>query len=114
MISIEIFLFSFIKELSDFIHSHSQSDASNPFSPVGDSSSSLFLSSDPFSLVGKTIQHRFCLESGEHKWFCGAVISYNPVAKTHEIAYEDEEEHQHYDLTDDIEGGDIQVDNFDN
>ena len=85
-----------IKELSDFIHSHSQSDASNPFSPVGDSSSSLFLSSDPFSLVGKTIQHRFCLESGEHKWFCGAVISYNPVAKTHEIAYEDEEEHQHY------------------
>ena len=72
-----------------------------------------------FPLLEKTIQHRFCLKSGEHKWFCGAVISYNPVAKTHEIAYEDEEEHQHYDhqhydLTDDIEGGDIQVDNFDN
>ena len=45
-----------------------------------------------FSLVGKEIQHKFLLESGGYQWFSGFVVSYNPVNKVHEVAYEGEAE----------------------
>ena len=74
-----------VKELGDFIQGHSQpTDARIP--------AEVDLS-DPLSLVGKAILHKFCLESGEYMWFHGVVISHNPVARTYEIAYEDEPEH---------------------
>ena len=89
-----------IKELSDFIYHSELTESHKP--------TDLDLS-DPMSLVGKAILHKFCLESGEHTWFHGIVISYNAVERTHEIAYEDEPENQHYDLTEDFNEGDIQI-----
>ena len=89
-----------IQELSDFIYSLPTANFHNP-ADVG---------LDPFSLVGKAILHKFFLsKSKEHTWLHGVVISYNPVRRTHEIAYDDEPEHQHYDLTEDILEGDIQI-----
>ena len=62
---------------------------------------------NPLLLVGKKILHKFFLETGEFRWYHGAVTSYNPVTRTHELVYEGELEHQHYDLTENILEGDI-------
>ena len=64
---------------------------------------------DPFSLIGKEILHKFRLESGEERCFNGVVLSYNAAAKTHEVVYDGETEHQHFDLTEDILDGDLKV-----
>ena len=63
-----------IKKLADFI-------AANPHSGAAS------VLSDPSSLVGKEILHKFQTDSGEESCFSGIVISYNPE-NTHEILYD--------------------------
>ena len=65
--------------------------------------------SDSSSLVGKEVLHRFMLESGEEKWFHGVVISYNAATQRHELVYDGETDHQHFNLTEDIRDGDLEV-----
>ena len=79
-----------VKEVTEFITMNPQVIAPSP--PT----------SDPHSLVGKNILHKFILESGEVHWFGGVIVAYNPETQTHEVAYNDEEEHQFFDLTEDI------------
>ena len=67
------------------------------------------MSTDPFSLVGKEIHHRFIVESGEEQWFCGFVLSYNTNTKMHELIYDGETDHQHFDLSEDIRNGDLKL-----
>lgn len=86
-----------MKELIEFIAANPQ-----PTQP-----SDVQADLDPFSLVGKEILHKFTLESGEDRWFSGAIVGYNAAAKTYEIVYDGETEHQHFDLTDDILEGDL-------
>ena len=65
---------------------------------------------DPASLVGKHISHKFEVEdTREVKWYSGRVISYNPATKTHEISYEDEDEHCHFDVMLELLNGDFKV-----
>ena len=65
---------------------------------------------DPASLIGRYISHKFeTEETREVKWYHGTVVGYDMVAKTHEIIYEDEEEHCHFDLTLDMFNGDIKL-----
>lgn len=49
------------------------------------------------------------LESGEEEWFRGFVISYNTNTKMHELIYDGETDHQHFDLSEDIANGDVMV-----
>ena len=65
--------------------------------------------SDPSSLLGKEILYKFQTDSGEESWFSGIVISYNPEENTHEILYDGESEHCHFDLTQDIVDGDLKI-----
>ena len=64
---------------------------------------------DPFTLIGKEILHKFTLDSGEDQWFRGMVLSYNSNAKTHELVYEGETEHCHFNLFKDIADGDFKI-----
>jgi len=64
---------------------------------------------DPVSLIGREILHRFKLDSGKYKWFSGVVISYNAKHKTHEIAYDSETDHCHFNLVNDIRDGDLKI-----
>ena len=67
-------------------------------------------SEDPTSLVGKRISHKFVMEdTREVKWFNGKVISYDPATKTHEIAYEDEDDHCNFDVMLDLYNNDLSV-----
>ena len=66
-------------------------------------------STDQFSLVGKEINHRFIVESGDEQWFHGFVLSYNANTKMHELIYDGETEHQYFDLSEDISNGDVQI-----
>ena len=80
------------KELSDFIEQ-------NPVECL-----------DPTVLVGKHVSHKFELEdTRETRWYCGKVISYDPATKTHEIAYESEDEHCHFDVMLDLLTGDMTI-----
>ena len=92
-----------IKEFSEFVGAHKQTDPHVP------STSTQPDISDPVSLVGKEILYQFYLESGEHDWFYGVLISYNAATKTHKLVYEGETEHHHFDLTEDIMQGDIKI-----
>ena len=65
--------------------------------------------SDPFALVGKEVLHKFKLDSGEDHWFRGIVLSYNSNTKTHELVYEGETEHCHFNLCKDIADGDFKI-----
>jgi hypothetical protein len=85
-----------IKELADFIAANPHSGAENVLS-------------DPSFLVGKEILHKFQTDSGEESWFSGIVISYNAEENTHEILYDGESEHCHFDLTQDIIDGDLKI-----
>lgn len=85
-----------IKELADFI-------AANPHSGLET------VLGDPSSLVGKEILHKFQIDSDEESWFSGMVISYNAKENTHEILYDGESEHCHFDLTQDIIDGDLKI-----
>ncbi len=91
-------LVNIIKELTDFIAANSPQPVPLPQPDF-----------NPFSLVGKEILHKFSLDSGEDRWFNGVVISYNAAANTHELAYDGETEHQHFNLTEDILDGDIKI-----
>ena len=89
-----------VKELSDFI----------------DESKCSEYIQDPYTLIGRSIRHRFetgacdtCTSQMETKWYNGTVLSYDASSKTHEIAYEGEEEHCNYDLTLDLLSGDLQL-----
>ena len=62
---------------------------------------------DPFSLIGKRFIHKFMLECGGEEWFDGVITSYNAVNRTHELIYDNEEEHQYFDITEDILNGDL-------
>ena len=91
-------LATIIEELIDVIATNTQAQVEPEMSGSG-----------PFSLVGKEVLHRFILESGEERWFHGIVISYNAANNTHELAYDGETNHQHFDLSEDIRDGDIEI-----
>ena len=65
--------------------------------------------SDPFSLIGKNILHKFKLDSGEDQWFRGMVLSYDSNTRTHELVYKGETEHCHFNLCQDISDGDFKT-----
>ena len=87
-----------IKELAQFIvnNPHSRLDAETVLS-------------NPTSLVGKEILHKFQIDSDKECWFSGVVISYDVQNNTHEIVYDGELEHCHFDLTQDILDGDLKI-----
>lgn len=65
---------------------------------------------DPASLVGRHISHKFkTADTREVTWYSGTVISYNPATKTHEISYEGEDEHCHFDILLDLLTRDLKV-----
>lgn len=57
---------------------------------------------DPASLVGKSIEQKFEVDVGEFEWFRGFVVSYDTQTNLHEVAYEDEDEHCHFNLLEDL------------
>lgn len=64
-----------IKDLSDFISTHS--------------SSNLDIIHNPASLIGKSISHKFEIEeSHDEQWYDGVIIDYNDETKLFEIVYE--------------------------
>ena len=89
------------QNLIDFIKEH-------PSPPVDIKEPELEIS-DPFSLIGKSVLHRFTLDSGEDQWFKGIVLSYDSNTKTHELVYEGETEHCHFNLYQDISDGDFKI-----
>ena len=63
---------------------------------------------NPLALVGKHISHKFiCEDRQEEIWFEGFIVGYNAATKMHELAYIEEEENFYYDLTTDLQDGDI-------
>ena len=92
-----------IQSLTDFIKEH-------PELPEDDCSVKQQIEiSDPFSLIGKNILHKFKLDSGEDQWFRGMVLSYDSNTRTHELVYEGETEHCHFNLCRDISDGDLKT-----
>lgn len=85
-------LATIISEFSRFVGEHPCTEAS--------------LIEQPFSLIGRFL-HKFTLQCGGEEWFNGIVISYNTTCKTHELVYDNEEEHQFFDITEDILNGDL-------
>lgn len=63
---------------------------------------------NPESIVGSQVRHLFVLD-GQRKWYSGTVISYYASEKTHELAYDGEEDHCFFDLSIDIAISDIQL-----
>ncbi len=71
--------------------------------------------SDPFSLVGRHVYHRFIDESTSssgsdidlEQWYEGFFLGYNATTRLHEIAYVEEEENFNYNLIDDLAAGDL-------
>lgn len=52
--------------------------------------------------------HKFELEeTQEEHWYYGNVIGYDPLTKLHEVSYDDQEEHCHFELTQDLILGDL-------
>ena len=64
---------------------------------------------DPTTLVGKSIKHKFELEGGEFEWFGGFVIAYDEKTNLHEVVYEGEQEHCHFNLLEDLLTEDLRV-----
>ena len=64
---------------------------------------------DPATLVGKSIEHKFELDDGEFEWFRGFVVAYNKTTSLHEVAYEGEQEHCHFNLIEDLLAGDLKL-----
>lgn len=83
-----------LKELSDFI------DKNSPFSAILRS---------PETLVGQKISHKFEIAEGETKWYDGIIVNYDANTKTHEIAYDYEDEPCHFDISIDVANGDLLV-----
>ena len=63
--------------------------------------------SDPHTLVGKTIMHKFLVDNEEEQWFSGFVLDYD--GETHHIKYEDSSEIFHFNLMEDLSQGDLRV-----
>ena len=85
-----------IQEVCDIINEHSIEYAELPQSP--------------YNLIGKSICHKFVIEdTQEIQWFFGEIIGYDPVTKTHEIMYEDEDDHCFFDITVDLLNGDLKL-----
>lgn len=81
-------------ELSHFIDQHSHELSS-------------FIS-NPSTLVGRQISHKFELEeTNEMKWYTGSVVDYDYDTKTHKVLYDGEENYYYFDLTMDIINGDL-------
>ena len=59
--------------------------------------------------MGKEINHRFIVESGEEQWFHGSVLSYNSNTKKYDLVYDGETDHQYFDLSEDIINGDLEI-----
>ena len=64
---------------------------------------------DPVTLVGQSIEHKFELDGGEFEWFRGFVVNYDAETSLHEIVYEGEEEHCHFNLLEDLFAKDLRV-----
>jgi hypothetical protein len=94
------------RPLPDIINDLKKFIAKNP---AHDPSPATPMPTSPFSIVGKEIQHRFIVESGEEQWFCGFVLGYNTNTKMHELIYDGETDHQHFDLSEDIGNGDVKL-----
>ena len=90
-----------IQNLVDFITDH-------PSQPEDIREHNLDIS-DPFSLIGKTVLHKFTLDSGEDQWFKGIVLSYDCNTKMHELIYEGETEHCYFNLRQDISDRDFKT-----
>ena len=56
----------------------------------------------PVLLIGKSIKHKFIVESQEEKWFSGVIIDYDFETKAFDIVYEDDDEHYFFDIAQDI------------
>ena len=85
-----------IQEVCDIINEHSIEYAELPQSP--------------YNLIGKSICHKFVIEdTQEIQWFFGEIIGYDPVTKTHEIMYEDEDDHCFFYITVDLLNGDLKL-----
>ncbi len=65
--------------------------------------------SDPFLLVGHRIIHRFSVSHDEDRWFEGSVLDYDPVNRTHTVAYDSESDLCSFNLMEDILSGDLKV-----
>ena len=77
-----------IKDLADFISFQKQTD--------------------PFTLVGKQVQHKFKnSDTCEEEWYRGNVISYNKATKLHKVRYEGEDEPCQFNLIEDLVKGDL-------
>ena len=63
--------------------------------------------SDPHTLVGKTIMHKFLVDNEEEQWFSGFVLDYD--GETHHIKYEDSSEIFHFNLMEDLSQGELRV-----
>ena len=64
---------------------------------------------DPMSLVGKKVLHKFMDEGNNEEWYSGYVVAYNSAKQLHEIAYENEDDHCHFNLMEDLKAGDLKV-----
>lgn len=68
------------------------------------------ITSEPESLIGKHVKHKFELEeTHESKWFFGHIVNYDSSTKLYEIAYVEEEEHCNFDIVLDLLLGDIDI-----
>ena len=64
---------------------------------------------DPATLVGKSIEHKFEVGGGEFEWFQGFVVAYDEETSLHEVVYEGEQEHCHFNLLEDLFAEDLKV-----
>lgn len=63
---------------------------------------------DALSLVGKHISHKFVNDTDQQEvWYEGFIVGYDVATKMHEVAYVEEEDHCHFDLTNDLRDGDL-------
>uniref|UniRef100_A0A1X7TAG3 Uncharacterized protein n=1 Tax=Amphimedon queenslandica TaxID=400682 RepID=A0A1X7TAG3_AMPQE len=64
--------------------------------------------SNPSSLIGKVIQHKFQLEdTHEEVWFDGRIVDYDSVTKQHQVVYDGDDSSYSFDLCQDIVLGDL-------
>ena len=88
-----------IKEVRNFISRHDDATTTTE----------MIQTDDPMTLVGKKVLHKFVDESDNEEWYSGYVVAYNCAKQLHEIAYENEDDHCHFNLMEDIKAGDLKV-----
>ena len=88
-----------IKEVRTFISNYDDATATAEF----------IQTDDPMSLVGKQVLHKFMDESDNEEWYSGYVVAYNSAKQLHEIAYENEDDHCHFNLMEDLKAGDLKL-----